>query len=275
MKNFLCFFICLTIYNISYGQSFNVGEIVTIKINNVEIYKSPEDENSIIYKMTKQDEAMFLGENKNSFSKIKIKNMEGWIDSSFLVSSTKDNFKQTNTYKKIDNWIFTANAQLSAKANSNIIKILEDNGQTKSALIGHMGIEIYRGVLLAFKDSINDISIKEFKKSLDKIFPFKMGKNTYNQYIAADGKKFSIYISVELETIIDTPIGKREVYLIETIVQDDNLDIIGKSKTNFDRRTTWVDKEMLIPWGRRTYGDLYGEAFIGRGGFYITEVSGN
>ncbi len=279
MKTTISVFILLLFSTITFSQTstnkFIVGDVLTSKINNVEILKSPDESSEILMKINKEEEIIYLGEDKNAYSKIKIKNVDGWIDSSFLINSKKDNLKQINSYKKIDNWIFTANTSLNAKANSNIIKIIEDNGQIKNALVGQLEIEIYKGVLLVFKDSINDIGIKEFRNALDKVFPFKMGKNTYSQYIGTNGKKFSIYISVELEAIIETPIGKREVFLIETVNQGDDLDPLGKSKNYFDRRVVWVDKELLIPWGRRVYGDLYGESFIGRGGFYIIDVSGN
>ena len=74
----------------SFGQTnfinFNVGDVVTSKINNVEILKSPDDSSEVLYKVTKEDELIYLGENANSFSKIKFNNKNGWIDTSFLTS---------------------------------------------------------------------------------------------------------------------------------------------------------------------------------------------
>ncbi len=90
MKVKIIFFALLLLNINSFGQTnsinFNIGDVVTSKINNVEILKSPDDSSEVLYKVKKEYELIYLGEISNSFSKIKFNNKNGWIDSSFLTN---------------------------------------------------------------------------------------------------------------------------------------------------------------------------------------------
>lgn len=90
MKVKVIFFALLLLNINSFSQTnsinFNIGDVVTSKINNVEILKSPDDSAEVLYKITKEDELIYLGEKSNSYSKIKFNNKNGWIDSSFLTN---------------------------------------------------------------------------------------------------------------------------------------------------------------------------------------------
>jgi hypothetical protein len=98
------------------SNKFKVGDVLTSKINNVEILKSPDDSAEVLYKITKEDELIYLGENLNSFSKIKFNNKNGWIDTSFLTNkntissvSDKDISKNLPTKCEGENYLKWSN----------------------------------------------------------------------------------------------------------------------------------------------------------------------
>ena len=90
MNNLIIIFLSFIFSPLSFSQtSFNkfvIGDIVISKINNVEILKLPNESADVLYIISKDDELVYLGEDANSYSKIKFDNKNGWIDSSFLTN---------------------------------------------------------------------------------------------------------------------------------------------------------------------------------------------
>jgi hypothetical protein len=63
---------------------FNAGDVVRGKINNVKLYASPDSKTSVLLKLSKSDELIYLGDSENGFVLITNGNAEGWADVRFL-----------------------------------------------------------------------------------------------------------------------------------------------------------------------------------------------
>ena len=57
----------------------NAGDVMMAKIAGVKVLKGPSDGAGVLMSLTKTDEVLYLGEEKNGFAKVTSPNGDGWV----------------------------------------------------------------------------------------------------------------------------------------------------------------------------------------------------
>jgi hypothetical protein len=171
------------------------------------------------------------------------------------------------------NWLFETNNFMNASTpGSDKYKVLNSNEAVKEILVGERKHFLYRGIYLS---SLENEYSKAMISAIDKVYPFKMGKMSFVEYSDKSGS-WEISVEVNYELNIDTPIGKRDIYVVSTIFNGKEKDSGGVSRNGFLRTEWWVDKNLSILWGRKIFHDFYGEAQqltnTGAQSFYVVNI---
>jgi len=66
------------------ANAFKRGDILKPKIGGVQVHVNPDDSSAVIVKLSKEDDVLYLGIEKDGFYKIKSSKGDGWIESMML-----------------------------------------------------------------------------------------------------------------------------------------------------------------------------------------------
>jgi glucose-6-phosphate-specific signal transduction histidine kinase len=66
------------------ANAYKKGDILKPKIGGVEVLVKPEDSSEVVAKLSKEDEVLYLGIEKDGFYKIKSIKGDGWVESMML-----------------------------------------------------------------------------------------------------------------------------------------------------------------------------------------------
>ena len=64
---------------LSSGPSFNIGDVIYPKINNIQLYSGPTETSSTVVKLSKSEELIFMGEEKDGYLLIESGMGGGWV----------------------------------------------------------------------------------------------------------------------------------------------------------------------------------------------------
>jgi hypothetical protein len=127
------------------------------------------------------------------------------------------------------------------------INIVEDEGDWLTftarglTLFGAQTLHMYRGIVIATRRD-SDVT-KTFSQTVQRLFPLEAGKVEQFTH-SRDGQTWQYTVTVKEQTTIETPLGPRDVFVIE-------VDHRGIVKNHFHEiETVHLDREYEIPWRR-------------------------